>query len=138
VGNFGGTNIFDYRALGDPINTAARLESVNKHLGTLVCISEATLSGQPELPVRPVGRLVLKGKTQALMVYQPIVAAEGEEAFRDAAYENAYALMCDKNPVALLAFDALAAERPHDPLVALHLKRLKKGEYGDRIVMESK
>ena len=34
VGNFGGSTMFDYRALGDPVNTVARLESVNKHLGT--------------------------------------------------------------------------------------------------------
>ena len=138
VGNFGGTTIFDYRALGDPINTAARLESVNKHLGTLVCISEATLSGQPDLPVRSVGRLVLKGKTRALMVYQPIISEEGEEATRDAAYENAYELLRDEKPEALQAFEVLAAERPDDPLVALHLKRLRSGQNGDRIVMESK
>lgn len=138
VGNFGGTTIFDYRALGDPINTAARLESVNKHLGTLVCISEATLSGHPDLPVRPVGRLVLKGKTQALMVYQPIIAADGETAERDEVYETAYALMKDEKPEALPAFESLSAERPDDPLVSLHLKRLRSGQNGDRIVMESK
>lgn len=138
VGNFGGTTIFDYRALGDPINTAARLESVNKHLGTLVCISEATLAGQPDVTVRPVGRLVLKGKTQALMVYQPIIPEGDAAASKDLPYENAYALLRDENPEALQAFEALAAERPDDPLVALHLKRLRTGERGERIVMESK
>ena len=45
VGNFGGSTIFDYRALGDPVNTAARLESVNKHLGTRLCLSEDVLAG---------------------------------------------------------------------------------------------
>lgn len=138
VGNFGGTNIFDYRALGDPINTAARLESVNKQLGTLICISENTLSGQPDLPVRPVGRLVLKGKTLALMVYQPIIAAEGEEAARDIIYENAFEVLRNEQPEALQIFEALATERPDDPLVALHLKRLRAGELGDRMVMTSK
>lgn len=138
VGNFGGTNIFDYRALGDPINTAARLESVNKQLGTLICISENTLSGQPDLPVRPVGRLVLKGKTLALMVYQPIIAAEGEEAARDIPYENAFEVLRNEQPEALQIFEALAIERPDDPLVALHLKRLRAGELGDRMVMTSK
>ncbi len=138
VGNFGGTTIFDYRALGDPINTAARLESVNKHLGTLVCVSEATLAGQADFPVRSVGRLVLKGKTQALMVYQPIIPAEGEETSRDEPYEAAFQLLRDEQPEALQAFEVLATERPDDPLVALHLKRLREGEHGDRIVMASK
>ncbi len=73
VGNFGGTNIFDYRALGDPVNTAARLESVNKHLGTRMCVSENILSACPETRVRPVGRLVLKGKSQSLGVFEPIM-----------------------------------------------------------------
>ncbi len=138
VGNFGGTTIFDYRALGDPINTAARLESVNKHLGTLVCISEATLACQPDVPVRSVGRLVLKGKTQALMVYQPIIVPEGETASRDESYESAFELLRDEKPEALGAFEKLSQERPNDPLVSLHLKRLQSGEQGDRIVMASK
>ena len=72
VGNFGGSHMFDYRALGDTINTASRLESVNKHLGTRMCVSENTLSGCTGVVTRPVGRLVLKGKTEPLMVFQPM------------------------------------------------------------------
>lgn len=72
VGNFGGATIFDYRALGDPVNTAARLESVNKHLGTRICVSANTLAGVPQAQVRPVGELVLKGKTLALEVFEPL------------------------------------------------------------------
>ena len=33
VGNFGGDAFFNYTAHGDAVNTAARMESVNKHLG---------------------------------------------------------------------------------------------------------
>src|SRR5688572_23294730 len=39
VGNFGGSRFFEYTAYGDTINTAARLESANKQLGTFVCVS---------------------------------------------------------------------------------------------------
>jgi adenylate cyclase len=35
-------------------------------------------------------------------------------------------------------FEKLAQERPDDPLVGLHLGRLRAGEQGDRIVMEEK
>lgn len=140
VGNFGGSTMFDYRALGDAVNTAARLESVNKHLGTLICVSEATLSGCPEAVVRPVGSLVLKGKTKPLMVYEPITQSGGThvEPERDIAYEAAFELLQKKNPLAGEAFEKLAGERPQDPLVGLHLKRLQTGDQGDIIILEEK
>lgn len=150
VGNFGGSTIFDYRALGDPVNTAARLESVNKHLGTRICVSEATLSGCPADTnrVRPVGQLVLKGKTRAIKVYEPLPDAMPEAYAPTEAYTAAYALMesgeaggaeaATRNEAALAAFSALSASHPKDPLVQLHLKRLQGGAVDDRIVMDEK
>ncbi len=140
VGNFGGSTIFDYRALGDPVNTASRLEAVNKHLGTKVCVSEATLSGCTGVVTRPVGRLVLKGKSVPLTVFQPIhdgLEFEGAPA-EDPDYAAAYALMTDDPAAALLAFRQLAADRPTDPLVQLHLRRLEDKQTGDLIVMTEK
>jgi len=137
VGNFGGSTIFDYRALGDPVNTASRLESVNKHLGTRVCVSEMTLAGCEDANVRPVGQLVLKGKSQPLMVYQPITAHEDMRA-EDRAYASAFGLLREGKPEALAAFEALAAKYPQDPLVALHLGRLRTGATNDLIVMAEK
>ena len=69
VGNLGGQRRFDYTAIGDTVNTAARLESVNKHLGTRVCISAVAASDCNGLGLRPVGTLVLKGKEEGLDVY---------------------------------------------------------------------
>ena len=140
VGNFGGSTMFDYRALGDAVNTAARLESVNKHLGTLICVSEATLQGCPEAIVRPVGSLVLKGKTKPLMVYEPITNSRENngKSERDIAYEKAFELLQKNDPLAGKAFEQLAAERPQDPLVGLHLKRLQSGEQGDIIILDEK
>lgn len=140
VGNFGGSTIFDYRALGDPVNTASRLEAVNKHLGTKICVSEATLSGCTGVITRPVGRVVLKGKTQPLMVFQPVndgleVAGGPQE---DPQYAAAYALMAQNADAALLALRQLAEVRPTDPLVKLHLHRLEEGQTGDLIVMTEK
>jgi adenylate cyclase len=140
VGNFGGSTIFDYRALGDPVNTASRLESVNKHLGTRICVSEATLSGCTGVVTRPVGRLVLKGKSQALMVFQPI--HDGLEIagapLDDPQYAAAYALLTLDPAAAIAAFRQLAEERPTDPLVHLHLHRLQEKQTGDLIVMSEK
>jgi adenylate cyclase len=136
VGNFGGSTIFDYRALGDPVNTASRLEGANKHLGTLVCISHATLASCASVAVRPVGRLRLAGKTQPLMAYEPLDGASG--IADDAAYRRAFELMSCGSEAAVDAFAGLAAERPDDPLVSLHLRRLGAGCRDDIVELAGK
>lgn len=144
VGNFGGSHMFDYRALGDPVNTAARLESVNKHLGTLFCMSEAIYQGCPDVVARPVGRLILKGKTLALMVYEPVVSGDEQTRAPLADYKDAYGLLAAQRlnglgvAEALRAFETLAKTYPKDPLVNLHLGRMQRGESGDEIVMADK
>jgi adenylate cyclase len=136
VGNFGGSSVFDYRALGDPVNTAARLESANKQLGTWVCVSADTLAGCPDWPVRPIGHVLLQGKTIPLMVYElldPVRMAGGDPAFQ-AAFE---ALSIDPG-ASLAAFTRLAAQRADDALVALHVARLQAGHRNDLIVLTQK
>ena len=138
VGNFGGTTIFDYRALGDPVNTASRLESVNKQLGTQVCLSEATLSGCPDTVARPVGKLVLKGKSVALQVYEPAFASNAERCAPPAEYAQAYAMMAHGDPASRTLFSTLAQRWPLDPLVHFHLNRIENGQTGDIIVFAQK
>lgn len=133
VGNFGGKTIFDYRALGDAVNTASRLEGANKYLGTLICVSEATLAGCPGQIARPIGHLLLKGKTVPLMVFEPM-----ETTAPDVAYQTAFELLQNGAIEARAMFEKLAIERPHDPLVKLHLTRLRDGEHGDLIVLTGK
>lgn len=134
VGNFGGSTLFDYRALGDPVNTAARLESANRYLGTSVCISEAVANACTDVACRPIGQLMLVGKSVPVMVFEPLAA--GEPA--DALYQMAYGQMKRGAPEALAAFEALAQSRPSDTLVAMHLARLQSGQTGDLMVLQAK
>ena len=138
VGNFGGSSMFDYRALGDAVNTAARLESVNKHLGTRFCVSAATLASIPDAAVRPTARLILKGRHQALATFEPLPAAADHPQAPLADYLAAYQLMANDSPVAREQFAQLATNWPDDPLVALHHARLQAGERGDIIAMHEK
>src|SRR5437588_3572802 len=66
VGNFGGSRFFDYTAYGDTINTAARLEAANKFLGTRICVSAAVADGTENFQGRPVGDLMLRGRSEQL------------------------------------------------------------------------
>ena len=99
------------------------------------------MAGVSNQPVRRIGRLTLKGKSRALLVFHPIANGlahgEAEEAVI-APYEAAYELMVHNDPQALAAFEALADQHPDDPLVQLHLKRLRQGQQGDVIVMDEK
>lgn len=135
VGNFGGKTIFDYRALGDPVNTAARLEGLNKHVGTLLCVSGETLSGCAAWPARAVGRVILKGKTAPLAVFEPL---DPEADGPDQAYDEAMTALRAGSPEALGMFEQLAAVRPQDALVTFHLARLRSGGAGDLLVMTEK
>jgi adenylate cyclase len=138
VGNFGGRTIFDYRALGDPVNTAARLESINKQLGTTVCVSEAVLGADGGVPARPVGDLVLKGKSQSLRTYEPLFAATPAAQEAVEAYRAAYALMARGEPGAKAAFERLLARNPDDGLARFHHDRLAAGASGERINFDRK
>ncbi|GAB4213306.1 MAG: adenylate/guanylate cyclase domain-containing protein [Rhodoferax sp.] len=139
VGNFGGSVMFDYRALGDPVNTASRMEAVNKHLGTRICVSEVILAdgALAAVAVRPVGRLVLKGKTQPLAVFEPLDSPDARRAPLED-YRQAYAAMQAESADARSRFDALALAWPEDPLVRLHKSRLQAGEHGDCLVLREK
>lgn len=138
VGNFGGSMIFDYRALGDPVNTASRLESLNSQIGTLLCVSEAIRQSCPDVPMRPVGEVVLKGKVETVRVFEPLEAMVEPEVPGDEAYQAAYQLLESGDPGALAVFERLSEQRPGDGLVAFHLQRLRAGESGARFVMSRK
>lgn len=138
VGNFGGSTMFDYRALGDAVNTASRLEGVNKYLGTHICLSDAILAGCPNARVRPIGRLVLKGKNQALKVFEPLTATSVDKYAPLDLYQAAWQRMADEAPDAAEIFRDLAARYPNDPLLTLHSRRLAEGAHGDLIVMHDK
>lgn len=137
VGNFGGEKRFDYSATGDAINTAARLESVNKQLGTRVCIGATTVEQCGGGRFRPVGELVLKGKSEGVAAYEPVRDGDKTHCGVDA-YLAAYAMLCAKDPQAEAAFRELAREYPEDPLVAFHLGRLAAGESGSVVVLKEK
>ena len=74
VGNFGGGRLFDYTAYGDTINAAARLEAVNKQLGTRICVSAAAAERADGFFGRPVGDLVLRGRSEPMRVFEPLTA----------------------------------------------------------------
>jgi adenylate cyclase len=79
LGNIGAEQRFEYRAIGDIVNTASRLQGLNKLLGTRVLASEATIAGIPGLNARDVGMFVLRGKRVPVRVYEPVGFGAGSD-----------------------------------------------------------
>jgi adenylate cyclase len=135
VGNFGGGRFFDYTAYGDTINTAARLETANKQLGTRICVSESVARQVADFRGRPVGDLVLRGKTEPLRAYEPLQPERYDEP-STVGYLAAFAKLEATDPGAMGAFAAEVGRRPDDRLASFHLKRLLNGATGIRINMD--
>jgi adenylate cyclase len=135
VGNFGGGRFFDYTAYGDTINIAARLEAANKQLGTRICVSGSVVERIADFRGRPVGKVILRGRTEPLMAYEPLTTERHSHALT-ADYAAAYvkAEACDAT--ALPAFAALLGRDSGDGLVSFHLKRLLAGDTGISVVLE--
>jgi adenylate cyclase len=135
VGNFGGNRFFDYTAYGDTINIAARLEAANKQLGTRICVSASVAEAAGNFQGRPVGELVLRGRSEPLRAFEPL-AQDKFEAPATAQYSEAFAKMAAGDAGAMPAFAALVGMHADDPLAGFHLKRLLNGGKGIRMQLE--
>ena len=137
VGNFGGSERFDYTAHGDAINTAARMEGVNKHLGTQICIAGTTAAQCPNHFFRPVGALILKGKTEPIEAFEPITEEQAGTPLM-VRYNEAFDYLARGDAKTEKMFAALKADYPDDPLVNLHYDRILAGIVSSTIVLAEK
>ncbi len=137
VGNFGGEQFFDYTAHGDAINTAARLESANKQLGTRICVSGKVVEQVKDFKGRPIGTILLPGKSEELKIFEPL-NAELADSSATKAYRDAFAKLEASDPSANQAFAAVVGQYGDDPLSTFHLKRTLAGEFGVCITLSAK
>jgi adenylate cyclase len=113
VGHFGSPDRFNYTAIGDGINLASRLQSLNKYYGTTIMASAALrASAGPGFIWRHLDRVAVKGKTQGLDVYELLGEGEGPAPSHVTVYEEALAAYFNGDFQRAIT---LAASLPLDP-----------------------
>lgn len=137
VGTYGSLARKEYGAMGDAVNTASRLESLNKYFGTRMIVSAATVERCSTIAFRPLGEVILKGKSIPTPIFEPLeMAALPAEGVND--YALAYRAMKTGDPAALALFEALLVRFPEDSPIRMHAGRLRAGETGAVITMAEK
>lgn len=80
LGNVGAIDHFEYRAVGDIVNTASRMEGLNKYLSTQILVSDKVLDQLDGFIKRWLGRFILAGKIKSVEVYELICQVESSGA----------------------------------------------------------
>ena len=136
LGHVGAMDHYEYRAVGDIVNTAARIQELNKRFRTRILASDDVLIGLDKFLSRRLGTFLLAGKSKPLVIHELICRLdEASERQRSlaalfaegvAAYESQSWLQADKAFAACLTqggddeavrfyLDACAACRARDP-----------------------
>ncbi len=76
LGNMGAGDHYEYGVTGDTVNTVARLDGLNKYLGTQILVSQEVVHDLNDFMTRNAGSFLLRGKTQPVVVYELLDRAE--------------------------------------------------------------
>ncbi len=139
VGLVGGVNRMVLTIIGDAVNLAARIESVNKRYGSALLVSDATynrLARPDEFHLRRMERVMVVNRRQPVTIYEvydedpaPLRAAKRSS---QPAFDKAFALFdAGDAGQARAAFERCHRLLPDDPVAALHLSHcdaMAKGE----------
>jgi adenylate cyclase len=123
VGDIGIRSKLDYTAHGDSINSAARLEALNKRYGSTICVGPFAAARCTSTRFRPLGVTSLRGLDVPVEVFEPW-PPEVSQGWCER-YVAAYRLIESDKGAAARLFEDLAKECPEDPVPRLLAAELR-------------
>jgi adenylate cyclase len=123
VGDIGIRSKLDYTAHGDSINSAARLEALNKRYGSTICVGPFAAERCTSTRFRPLGVTSLRGLDVPVEVFEPW-PPEASQGWCER-YVAAYRLIESDKGAAAHLFEDLAKECREDPVPRLLAAELR-------------
>ena len=118
LGDIGTASRLEYRAIGDIVNTASRIQHLNKQLRTTLLVSDEVLQNVGPVSCRQLGKFVLAGKEIPVSLCDRISfapAVDSEESALLADFATARRLFLDRRwRDASAAFEAILVRFPAD------------------------
>jgi adenylate cyclase len=99
LGNIGGVDHFEYRPVGDVVNTASRIEGLNKLFGTQILASQEVLGEDSGFLTRKIGRVILPGKSNPVTVFElisPLESAQKKQKEKTIIFSDALSAFDDR------------------------------------------
>lgn len=132
VGNFGGESRIQYTALGDSMNTAARLEAANKALDSSVMASRDFAERTTLDWWRPMGKVVLRGRARPVELMEPAPQFSEEDR---AKLESAIALVSTRRNKTIEVLEELIEQNLTDKALLNLLNRTQYLDEEDAYVL---
>ncbi|MFM7403098.1 MAG: CHASE2 domain-containing protein [Erythrobacter sp.] len=136
IGNFGGATRIQYTALGDSMNTAARLESANKPLDSSVMASREFAEASGLGWWRQMGRVQLRGRARPVDLFEPVPEFPPED--RSALAEASTLAVqgnAESRAAALQIAESVAARHPNDSALRNLAQRIRDTDEGGTYVL---
>jgi len=127
LGNVGASSHYEYRAIGDTVNTATRIEGLNKVLGTQILLSNHVIENLSGFAIREMGVFILKGKTLPLVIYQLLEPTDNHWPHLVSRFTEALKqFQSHQWPEALASFQELNKCFPEDGPTQFYLRYLRQ------------